>query len=98
MVLQRSAEEAGISDDQPLVVDFDVASKLAIDRLVAIEPAGLKARIALPVGSDSETRQLNVDGEDFLGLARLQAQPADRRRVGERSDRYVDIDRTFKPC
>jgi hypothetical protein len=41
---------------------------------------------------------LNVHGEDFLGLARLQAQPANRQCVGERSHRYVDINRTFKLC
>ena len=60
--LEHSAEETRIGHDQPVIVDFDFASEVTIQRLVAIAPVGLKTRIALPVGRDGEPGQLDVDG------------------------------------
>jgi hypothetical protein len=79
-----------------VLVDFDLAGKRVIERLVAIELARLKTSVALAVGRKGETGQLNIDGENFVRLAAIETQPSNRNRVGERSDRYVDVERAVQ--
>ena len=79
-----------------MLVDLDVAGECAVERLVAIELAGLEAGVALAVGGEGEAGHLNIDRENFLRLAAIQVESANWNGVGEWGDRYVDVERAIQ--
>ena len=91
--LEHPAEEPGVRQDQPVVVDLDLAREVRVDGLVPVAPPGFEARVALALDRDSEIRKPDVDDPDRLGLAAPEAKAADGQRVCEGRGREVDVNR-----